>query len=246
MNLDQKVQYRLKKSRRRHTVAIRVLTDGSVEVLAPYGYRRETIDRIVTDKKAWIERKQKQFSCYPRLGRHTYEDGDVFYLFGLPKELKVIEGKKSSVTETPETLIVTAPGRVKDAVPQERRSDSIRRILLAWYRETARQWVQQRVMYWCGIYPELRSSSADGKEEEVRIRLMRRRWGSCDQAGRLTFSTRLICAPPELTDYVVIHELCHRREFNHSAAFYSALENYLPNHRELQRRLRESAGLWTL
>ncbi len=245
MNLNHKVQYRLKKSRRRHTVAIRVLTDGSVEVLAPYGYRRETIDRIVAGKKAWIERKQKQFSCYPRLGRHTYEDGDVFYLFGLPKELKVIEGKKSSVTETQGALLITVHSRVKNIVSQRRRPDLVRRSLLTWYRETARQWIQQRVMYWCGVYPELRSSSADGKED-VRIRLMRRRWGSCDQAGRLTFSTRLICAPPELIDYVVIHELCHRREFNHSAAFYGAMENYLPDHRELQRRLRENAGLWTL
>lgn len=72
----------------------------------------------------------------------------------------------------------------------------------------------------------------------VSIRNQKTRWGSCSREGSLSFSYRLLFLPPHLRDYVIVHELCHRREFNHSPAFWSLVARTFPDYRELRRALR--------
>lgn len=80
----------------------------------------------------------------------------------------------------------------------------------------------------------------------ISIREQKTRWGSCSSAGNLNFNWRLIFAPESVLDYVVVHELAHRREMNHSAAFYAIVENVLPDYKASQKWLRENgAKLWT-
>jgi predicted metal-dependent hydrolase len=71
------------------------------------------------------------------------------------------------------------------------------------------------------------------------IRDGRSRWGSCSSHGGLNFSWRLILAPPEILDYVVIHELAHRRELNHSPRFWAIVAAHCPAYRQHQRWLRD-------
>lgn len=68
----------------------------------------------------------------------------------------------------------------------------------------------------------------------------RRRWGSCSLRGRLRFSWRLVQAPPEIVDYVVVHELAHLRHPHHGTSFWREVGRLLPDFRERRRRLRES------
>ena len=65
------------------------------------------------------------------------------------------------------------------------------------------------------------------------------RWGSCSNKGNLNFNWKLILLAPELLDYVVVHELAHRREMNHSKNFWKIVEAELPDYRERRRRLKE-------
>lgn len=69
------------------------------------------------------------------------------------------------------------------------------------------------------------------------------RWGSCDAEGRVKLNWRLAMLPPELCDYVIIHELCHLRELNHSAVFWRLVEKYCPSYREYRSRLRDFSFL---
>lgn len=79
----------------------------------------------------------------------------------------------------------------------------------------------------------------------ISIREQKTRWGSCSSAGNLNFNWRLIFAPPAVLDYVVVHELAHRKEMNHSAAFYAIVEQVLPDYRSSQKWLRENGHqLW--
>ena len=79
----------------------------------------------------------------------------------------------------------------------------------------------------------------------ISIREQKTRWGSCSSAGNLNFNWRLIFAPPAVLDYVVVHELAHRKEMNHSAAFYAIVEQVLPDYRSSQKLLRENGHqLW--
>ncbi len=76
----------------------------------------------------------------------------------------------------------------------------------------------------------------------ITIRAQRTRWGSCSGQGNLNFNCLLMLTPPEVADYVVVHELCHRKEMNHSAAFWAEVERVLPDYRERRQWLKENGG----
>lgn len=73
----------------------------------------------------------------------------------------------------------------------------------------------------------------------VTIRTQRSRWGSCSGKGNLNFNCLLMLSPPEVQDYVVVHELCHRKEMNHSPRFWTEVERVLPNYREPKQWLKD-------
>ncbi len=78
----------------------------------------------------------------------------------------------------------------------------------------------------------------------VAIRAQKSCWGSCSRAGNLNFNYKLQFLPPRLQDYVIVHELAHLREHNHSARFWAAVAGVLPNWRSLRRELRETKMLY--
>lgn len=78
----------------------------------------------------------------------------------------------------------------------------------------------------------------------ITIRNQRSRWGSCSSKGNLNFNCLLMLFSDEVIDYVVVHELCHRKYMNHSAAFYAEVEQVLPEYRKCQKCLKENGGLY--
>ena len=76
----------------------------------------------------------------------------------------------------------------------------------------------------------------------ITIRNQKTRWGSCSSKGNLNFNCLLMLTPPEVIDYVVVHELCHRKEMNHSKAFWNEVEKVCPNYKESVRWLKESGS----
>ena len=73
----------------------------------------------------------------------------------------------------------------------------------------------------------------------ITIREQKTRWGSCSSAGNLNFNWKLVLLPPELLDYVVVHELAHRLEMNHSPRFWAIVGSVLPDYKRLRKRLKE-------
>ncbi len=107
------------------------------------------------------------------------------------------------------------------------------------YVETARAIFTQKTAYYARIM-----GVTYGR---ISIREQKTRWGSCSSAGNLNFNWRLIFAPEEVLDYVVVHELAHRKEMNHSKAFYAVVGSVLPDYKSSRRWLRDHGdSLWDM
>ena len=74
----------------------------------------------------------------------------------------------------------------------------------------------------------------------ITIRNQRSRWGSCSSQGNLNFNCLLMLSPPEVIDYVVAHELCHRKEMNHSPKFWAEVERVMPDYKQRQKWLKDN------
>jgi len=98
-------------------------------------------------------------------------------------------------------------------------------------KEKARRLVYSKIVYFNRIY--------NFKYKRVSVRNTKTRWGSCSQKGNLNFSYRIIYLPEELANYLVVHELCHLREMNHSVRFWSLVDKTIPNSRKISKKLRE-------
>lgn len=77
----------------------------------------------------------------------------------------------------------------------------------------------------------------------ITIRNQKTRWGSCSSKGNLNFNCLLMLAPPKVIDYVVVHELCHRKEMNHSKAFWNEVEKVIPDYRQSVKWLKDEGML---
>lgn len=98
------------------------------------------------------------------------------------------------------------------------------------HKETARTHITARIEYWNRYY-QLRYN-------RIAIRNQRSRWGSCSALGNLNFNYKLLFLPPHLCDYIVVHELCHLQELNHSSQFWSLVAKTMPEYKKYIQELR--------
>ena len=103
------------------------------------------------------------------------------------------------------------------------------------YRKEARRRITERAAYF--------AEKMGVDYGRIAIKAAKTRWGSCSARGNLNFHWKLILMPPAILDYVVVHELAHRIEMNHSPRFWTQVERILPDYRERRRWLKENGGL---
>ncbi len=78
----------------------------------------------------------------------------------------------------------------------------------------------------------------------VSIRDTKSRWGSCSKSGNLNFNYKILFLPPYIADYIIVHELCHLKEFNHSVNFWNLVAETVPNHKAIRAELKKTSGLY--
>ena len=101
----------------------------------------------------------------------------------------------------------------------------------------------QKIREWCDAHPGERVRFYAGRigvyPKNITLREQKTKWGSCSSLGNLNFNWKLIMAPPEALDYVVVHELAHLKEMNHSPAFYKVVASVLPDYKERRKLLKK-------
>ena len=216
---------------KRKNIEIRVLPDGRVRVFAPKAASLRRIDQFVLEQQLWIEEAQKRFAAYPLHSPEKHlASGAVLPLQGQRIELDIRNdsGRKQPVVLAGNKLILYA----SDSDGVEARRERI----TAWYRAYAGEVLRGRIEYFGGIVGR--------RPNRVSIREQKTRWGSCSSKGNINLNWKLILAPPECLDYVVIHELCHLHELNHSDKFWQRVGCHMPDYILWKRWLKENgAGL---
>lgn len=215
--------YRLIRSRRRKkTLSVQVDRHGRVLVRVPFLTPQADIDGFLNEKKQWLDRvvgRQRRSRERPA---RSFLPGDRFPYLGENYVLRVRDRNDSegALTFTGHEFLL-GQDDLKGA----------RVLFQLWYRQQAQAHLEQRVRRFggrLGLFPR-----------GVAVSSARSRWGSCSPDDRLRFSWRLIMAPPEIVDYVVVHELCHMKFRNHSRDYWELVGQVLPDHRQRRAWLRD-------
>ena len=207
----------------RKTMVIRVEASGIVRVLAPYGINRSRITEAIESRIKWIKEKQREL----RMSGvdEVLEDGSKLPFLGEEYTLRLINpGTRDQLKAhlKNDELLITVSELMKD---------SILKAVSGFYRDKTKDVVAERVKYFSGIV-----GVEPGK---ITIRDQKTRWASCSSKKSLSFNLRCSMLPPELLDYVVVHELCHLLQMDHSKKFWHEVEKIIPEYAERRTRLRK-------
>lgn len=215
---DEVLSVRVRESARAKTARIIVGPRRPLEVIVPRGTTAAEIYGFLEEKRRWIGRKVVKARTIaarpPRLG---LERPGVVWLAGEELPIERREGRRSMATLSDGRLVLSGP----DGEAAVRR----------WYRREARRRIKDVLV---------REARRLGLEyRSLAIRDPGTRWGSCSRKGNLSFSWRLAAAPPEVMEYVVVHELCHLQEPTHQKPFWRLLSAVRPGWQEHAHWLRE-------
>jgi predicted metal-dependent hydrolase len=219
---------RLEYTLRRHErsdLAITVHPDLRIEVLAPAHRSDSEIESKVRARGTWIMRQRLRFEAlHPLPIARRYVSGESFRYLGRQYRLRVVPGDESHVVLRRPHLIVQTP--VIAARPV------VEGLVKDWYRTRALAMLPRYFTRVVESHPSL-----GDKQMDVRVRAMRRRWGSCTPSGTITLNPELIQASAACIEYVIVHELCHRRLLHHGPEFFRLLSTVLPDWRSRREAL---------
>lgn len=223
---DSTIEYTLRYADRK-TLGIDVHPDLRVTVTAPPGTPLETIQARVKKRADWILRQQRELSLtLPHMPPRRYVSGEAHRYLGRQYRLKVVETEPERVKMTRGLLLVHTTARNDRARVEE--------LVKRWYRRQARRVIRERIKV---LLP--RFANLGIGEPEVVIKEMTSRWGSCTEAGTINLNLKLMQVPKEYIDYVIVHEMCHLIEYNHSKRFYLLLDQVMPDWRTRRKQLNQ-------
>lgn len=218
------IEYELVRSVRK-TLGITVYPDLRVTVRAPKKVRMADIENLLQERSDWIRKQLKRFAANPPPPDITYSSGEIHHYLGQTYQLQVIAAKRNRIELDGEYMILY----VTDASDADLREKTVKK----WYRENAKALFEERLQ---AVYHRVEPLGIP--YPEIRVKDMKTRWGSCSgMADRINLNLRLIQVPVAHIDYVIIHELCHFIQRNHSKAYYDLLASVLPEWKRLRREL---------
>jgi predicted metal-dependent hydrolase len=199
---------------------------GRVRISAPARMSLDTIRIFAISKLGWIRRQQTKIRGQARETPREYRDRESHYVWGKRYLLKVIESDERPPVELKHDLMVLRLRRGTHAKKKQA-------VVEEWYREQVRQALPPLIAKW--------ETHMGVMVNRFFVRRMKTKWGSCNPRARsIRFNTELAKKPPELLEYIVVHELAHLLVRHHNARFGSLMDKCLPNWKLLRQRLNEA------
>lgn len=228
------VPYSIRESKRARYVNFRIDAENGLQVILPAGARVHNLEDLLRQRQSWILRHLRRAEkAQEQKGSRQFVSGEKLPFLGEDYELDIIltaRAKQTSVARQAKFIRV----RLRSGLSPDAQAKEVRRALEGWYRQQAQEYIPRRAAELAQAY--------GFQYKQLTIRGQRTRWGSCSSGGGLNFNWRLMMTPTAAIDYVIIHELCHLRELNHSAAFWALVEQYCPNYKYWVRWLKQNSA----
>ncbi|MBL7128353.1 MAG: M48 family metallopeptidase [Ignavibacteria bacterium] len=210
---------------KRRTIAIIVTRDAQLIVRAPFGIKDKIIDDFINRKSKWINKKleKAKIKCL-NFNPKQFVNGESFLYLGKSYPFKIVESNRIVLTDSLEF-----PGKFLTHAGI---------YLKEWYKLQLLKTITERVC----MYSEMTGLI----HRSIKITSAKKRFGSCSPNGSLNFSWRLMMAPLNIIDYVVVHELVHIEERNHSKNFWNKVRIILPDYKQSEKWLKDNSQLLTI
>ncbi len=208
---------------RRKTLSLEITHDARLIVRAPKAASFSYIEKFIIEKRLWIQDKQKMVKeRHSQSQPKKFVNGEEFLYLGDTLRLYIVE------SDLP--FLFYQGFYLSRAYLAE-----ARQMFINWYKQEAYKRIKERV--------DLYSNLTGLKYNKFSITNAQKRWGSCSAKNNLCFSWRLVMFPLHVIDYVVIHELAHIEEKNHSQRFWNKVKIIIPNFKESRKWLKENGHL---
>lgn len=203
---------------KRKTLALSVTRDAMLVVKAPKFTPQMYINSFIKLHENWIHEQIARALVHKKVSSKTYQDGETFLFLGIERKLRM--GDYPEVVLKQNTLYF----------PQVLQFRAQKQ-LISWYKKQARDIISQQVREF--------SSRMNTSCASLTFSDTRSQWGSCTVDNKLQFSWRLIMAPILVVNYVVVHELAHTIEKNHSRDFWRIVRSYCPSYNRQRKWLND-------
>ena len=218
------ITYTLKRSGKRRSIGLRI-DDRGLTVSVPMRASEKWLHSVLQDKARWVVEKLDGWQTCKRAAVR-WQDGEAIDYLGELLVLRVVQGLFATPVHRrgSELWVFVANGSEAAHVEQ---------VASRWYQHEAEQFFAQRVAHYAPLLNVVPSA--------IKLSSAKSQWGSCTAQGSVRLNVQLIKLSPRLIDYVVVHELAHLRELNHSAAFWRVVESACPDYKSLRAELKAVA-----
>ncbi len=208
------IPYQIRFSKKAKYLQLRINHSSSLELVIPKRYSLKDGEKFINDKIDWIKKYSSKL----------IQKEEKYFFFG--EEIKIQQNYDLFVKRP----LIKYESKVLQIKIPNGSNYELNELYLAFLKRQAKKYLVERVNYL--------ASKFNFKINKISIRGQRTRWGSCSSGGKLSFNFKLMKFRKEVIDYVIIHELCHLREMNHSKKFWKLVESYSPNYKSLRKELK--------
>ena len=219
--IDNDLSVAVTRTKRTKTVSIKIV-NGSVCASVPDKMSDYRIGELIKKRKVWIKRKLIEESKIIISKPKEYVSGESFTYLGKNYRLKILLNNQSTVK--------LVGGYIEVGAPKKLKKNTIRELLLDWYQTHAIERLTEKTNRYAkiiGVCPKI-----------ISVRDYKSQWGSCSRDSKISYNWRLIIAPHRVVDYVVVHELCHLLEFNHTKDYWRHVSSNFRDYKECRDWLR--------
>lgn len=220
--------------RKRKTISIKITHEGEVIVTSPFNIREETLLSIIKKKEKWITNKLQLFRQQESIKDRNFRNGEKLLYLGKELELEINNLNKENHFKIDEYNLYDNLVRILDTKVivyiDDNKENIIRELIVKFYRIEAERLLKERTFYYSkiiGVNPN-----------KITIKDQKTIWGSCSSKKNINYSYRIIMAPVDIIDYIVVHELCHLIHMNHSKEYWKSVESILPDYRDRKQWLK--------